>query len=681
MRFFKDTLLKLVELNLVFLLLMSAWRLIFFLYYGQGDNFLGLGRDIFSAFMMGFRFDLSVIAILNSVVVIIFIVLFIKNIPSAFKPFFSALKWFYTFFISLIFLILAIDFGFYSYFQDHINVLIFGFFEDDTAALISTIYQNYNVFIILGAFIVFCVIIFKLSKAILKIKTQPAPPKNIFVRTVASLIIATSLIIMMRGTVGDFPLFVHYGVSNNRFINLTALNGIFALQAAVESYRRDKKDPDYIEISGYKDNIRQAFADYLETDISQIPEDNPEDSLMVALPYNKDKESLKPNVIFIVMESLGTDLMKYNSETFNILGELKKHFDEDIVFYNFLPAYGSTVGSMEAVVSNIARRPGSIFLSLSPYVFQKYKFSGPLPYKQKGYETFFIYGGNSSWRNVEVFMTNLGFDKTIGEDGMKNKKYLGNDWGIFDEYLFDYVYEMLESNENSKFIYILSTTNHPPYSLPDNYEALSLEIPEDLSGKIVGMDLAQKRFKAYQYSARELGKFIERIKKSKYGENTIIAVTGDHNFKSIYSYDQSELFGELRVPFYLYIPKSLRPKNKIDTSVFGSHMDIMPTLYGLSLSDINYWAMGMDLLTRRAQNNIAVHIDVSMNSKYILVSPLGEAPWFYVWNKVEAGKVLPAPELAGHKRLQKHFLSMTAVSDYILKYTGKKDDSKIPTKH
>jgi phosphoglycerol transferase MdoB-like AlkP superfamily enzyme len=672
MIFLKNALLKIGGLNLIFLLLMSLWRLVFFLYYGQGDNFSGLGGDIAAAFLMGFRFDLSVIASTNSIAILIFIVLTIIGKSAFFRPFFAGLKWYYTFSISILFIILAIDFGFYSYFQDHINVLIFGFFEDDTSALISTIYKNYNVFLILAGFAFFVFFIFKLSKTILKLKEINPLPKNIFVRIFISLILAFLTFLMMRGTTGDFPLSVNAGVSQNRFINAVSANGIFTLQAAIESHQRDKKDPDYIALSGYENNIRQAFADYLETNIKNIPEKNPEDSLMVLLPYNKEAEELKPTIIFIVMESLGTDLMKYNSESFNILGELKKHFSEDIVFYNFIPSYHTTVGSMEAVISNIARRPGSIFLSLSPYVYKKYKFSGPVPFKQKGYETFFIYGGNSAWRNVSTFMANLGFDRIIGEDGMKNKNYPGNEWGVFDEYLFDFVYEILDSDDKQKFIYILTTTNHPPYTLPKEYKALPLEIPKNLNEKIVGRDLADKRFLSYQYSARALGQFIEKIKKSKYGENVIIAVTGDHNFKNIYSYSADELFDSIRVPFYLYIPKKLKPA-KFDAKVFGSHLDIMPTLYSISLSNVKYWAMGKNLFSKEAQNNIAVHIDISMDKNYIVEYEFGgERVSFYLWDKKAKDKIISSEEMDGHKRLIKHFLSMSAVSDFILKNTGTK---------
>jgi hypothetical protein len=47
--------------------------------------------------------------------------------------------------VLLVIFISAVDFIYYSFYQDRINVLIFGFFEDDTIALIKTIWRNYPV--------------------------------------------------------------------------------------------------------------------------------------------------------------------------------------------------------------------------------------------------------------------------------------------------------------------------------------------------------------------------------------------------------------------------------------------------------------------------------------------------------------------------------------------------------
>ncbi len=667
----RKTAFKLLFLNLILLALMSLSRFIFFLYYGKGIDFSGLGIDILKAFYMGVRYDLAVLSYLNIPVVMVFIVLLF--IAKSFAKLLSALKYYYAFFIGTLFLLLCVDFGFYSYFQNHLNILVFGFFEDDTKALISTFYENYNLFLIIAGFISIYIIVFLLSKCFLQIDENSSKIKeSIIFKIIFSILLAALTFMAARGSFGIFPLGVDNAeVSSNIFINKVAINGVYTLQAAIEAKGKEKT-LGYIEITGYKNNVRQAFADFLNKDINDISAENPEKSLITHLPKNKNIEAVKPNVILIVMESFGTDLIKYNSSSFNVLGELQRHFDEDYVFYNFLPGHEGTIGSLEAVITNVARRPYSRYLSQSKYAYEKYNFSGPVPYRNNGYETIFMYGGNTGWRNVGSYMPNLGFDKIFGEGSM-NKEYPRNQWGVYDEHLFDYIFKTLETDDDKKFIYVMTTSNHPPYSLPGTYKPLPLNTPEELRQYITGGDLADKRFSTYQYSNEMLGRFITRIKNSKYAENTIIAVTGDHNFWNVFYYSKERIFDSLSVPFYLYIPKKLRPAD-VNTSVFGSHMDIMPTLYNLSLSNTEYTAMGINLLSEGASDNITfTDVGFVIDKNYVVDYNLkNKEASYYAWDAQNDREIKKAVETEGHKMLVKRFLSSIAISDYLIKNCGEK---------
>ncbi|MDR3243869.1 MAG: hypothetical protein LBT79_03885, partial [Elusimicrobiota bacterium] len=401
MKRFKILFSKIVFLNAIFLILMSAYRLLFFMYYKKGVDLQGFGADIFSAFYMGTRFDLSVIADINAPVTIAFIFVFIVGKSSWFKSLFNFLRYYYTVFIGLLFIIFCADFNYYNYFHDHLNILIYGFIEDDTAALIRTFYEDYNLFLI-GLLIVFAfTVIFLISKIILKIKEDNSVLPNIFLRIFMSIVLVLLVFIMMRGTFRFNPLGVYSDVSSNDFLNKTAINCIFTLQRAIEHKSKySQRDINYEEKTGYENNIRQAFADFLNKDINDIPKENPENSLVYTTEINKEIDMRQPNVILIVMESFGGDLIKYNSESFNILGGLQKHFNEDIVFYNFTSEGNITITAIEALLLNSVIRPNSYNTPQSQYGYKKYPFAAIIPYKQSGYESLFMYGDNASWRNV-----------------------------------------------------------------------------------------------------------------------------------------------------------------------------------------------------------------------------------------------------------------------------------------
>jgi phosphoglycerol transferase MdoB-like AlkP superfamily enzyme len=665
MKDLKNIFLKIIFVNLFFLLFMSAYRFIFFIHFGKGIDLHSFGLDIFKAFFMGARLDLSIIAMINAPVSFIFVAILILGKSLPFKYFFSFLKYYYCIFIGLILTIFCIDFNFYSYFQDHLNILIFGFIEDDTKALIQTFYKNYNLFLI-GIFVIFFLVIsFFVVKFILKFKEYNFKFPNIFLRFGISSLTLILIFIAIRGTVVLHPIGVYTDISANMFINKTAINCFYTLQRAFEHRANERKSFDYVEKSGYKNNISQAFADFLGKDIADIPQNNPETSLISKTPYNAQAEKLKPNVILILMESLGRDIIKYNSPEFNVLGGLKKHFDEDIVFYNFACEGRITIEAVEALLLNIVLKPrASICFSQSKFVHNNYPFSSILPYKKKGYNAIFMYSDNTSWKNVGVAATNLGFDEIVNEAGALIAGSSRGTWGVYDEYLFDAIFDKLSKGNESKFIFSLTTTNHTPYSLPKGYKKLPLKIPYSLKDKIFDIYDGNKRFTTYQYANEMLSHLIDKIKNSKYANNTIIAVTGDHNFNA---YQIDSLFSKVGVPFYLYIPKALRPEN-IDTSVFGSHMDIMPTLYNLSLSNESYMSQGVDLFSDKAKDNVIVNQDFIMNK-------FGAVEWdivndkmsYYVWD--ENFILRSSTKTYELENLEKRFLSIVAVSDYLVKNT------------
>lgn len=648
---------------------MFLFRCAFFFYYGRGLDWTNLGNDIIKTFIMGLRLDASVLSVLNiPVTVTLIVMLFLKN-EGYFNKILSAIKIYYTAVIGFLFVFLVCDFGFFSYFQDHFNSMVYGLFEDDTKAILLTIVHNYNLPVFFIEFAALFVSVYFFTKFVLNADWQKIKvPANPVIKILLSVLFVCVSFSVMRGSFGDHPLVVNSAVSSNMFLNKIATNGVFTLQSAIESKQKENNQRDYVKYLGYGDDIRRAFADFLNKNLDEISAENPEASLIVKYPHNKTIEELQPNVVIIVMESFGTDLLQYNSPEFDVLGSLKKHFDEDIVFYNFVPAWHSTQESVEGIITNVGIRPGSVSRFNSKYQYVNYPQNGHKPYKEKGYESFFLYSGNLGWRNIGGYMSNSGFDNVISAISTSSS-YSSNEWGVYDEYLFDNLFKLLEQG-NKKFIYALTTTNHPPYSLPESYKPAKFVYPEELAARIVDKEFAEKRFQTYRYSNDELGKLISKIKNSPYAQNTVIAVTGDHNFKNIYSYSPGDFFNETRVPFYLYIPGRLKPA-EADASVFGSYIDILPTVYSLTLSDAQMYVMGKNLLSDEAKDNIVYSpgnnflADKNLAMYYRLLD--SDKSYYFVWDKGSPGKLVRSEKSGKYDYLIRYARSSVAVADYIIK--------------
>ena len=200
---------KALLLNIVFLALMSVYRLIFFIHYADFQGLKGLGGYVFEAFILGIRFDLSVLAYFNILITLTLLTVWAVHKRRVFDAWLAVIKIYYFIVFSVILFVLTVDFGFYSYFKSHINIIIFGVIEDDTLALMKTIAQNRYfipaVVIIISveaAVFLFC------SKTINSIKKADRPsaeyPVPVKVLFVFLLLAGNSL--AARGSLKMFPL-------------------------------------------------------------------------------------------------------------------------------------------------------------------------------------------------------------------------------------------------------------------------------------------------------------------------------------------------------------------------------------------------------------------------------------------------------------------------------------------
>ncbi|MGB6328835.1 MAG: LTA synthase family protein [Halarcobacter sp.] len=508
-------------------------------------------------------------------------------------------------------LLAGADFGFYSYFKDHINILFFGLFDDDTSALLITFWQNYNVIFILSLFFIYSFFLFKVISFILNKENKYL--KSFFGLKISFLIFTIIFVLnflAIRGTLGMYPLGKMIpNVSENEFINKIPQNGFRAFTSAYNIRKKYlKREYDLIKETGYKNNIEKAFKDFKQTD--NIDSKN----LLNNITYKTKKiDDNDYNIVLIMVESFGMPITKYNSESYNILGNLKKHFDEDILFTNFISSGDGTISSLEALLLNIPKRPNAFAFSQSIYKQTSFDYTAGFLYKKHDYETSFIYGGDLSWRNLGKFIKYQGYDNVQGKinifNNIKNKTKEESEyfhpWGIFDEHLYSHILDKLEDSKNKKqFIFALSTNNHPPYNIPSDYKSKPLIYTDEIKEHITGdFELAEQRFKSYAYAIDQVGIFLDKFKKSEFAKNTIVVVTADNNtIDGIMKYDDNQLLNSKNIPLYFYLPKELKNKLKIDTSIAGSHKDIFPTLYNLTLKDENYISIGYNLFDYEAKH-------------------------------------------------------------------------------
>ncbi len=537
---------------------------------------LSLVRDLF---IIGLRFDARIIAT---------ILLFFIYIPALFfvcikkQVFFKI--WINTLLsISLFFILFIsfVNFAYLQFFGSVIDVLIFGFIEDGTADVLKSMLSDNNIVImtLFSAVLLYFILKYFITKA------SKAPDINApcWLKTAWLLCLIPLMFVIARGTISTFPLTKQEAeISNSTFINSLSQNAVYHLYNAF-------LDRDFNSFNSSTRSVLQRAKVTSQAELEQQAGFSLDKPLRASTPYNPLLEKNPPHVIFVLMEGWSTQIALTDSA--HTLNSFNQHRLDDYFFSHFFSnAYG-TNPSIEALLLNSPITP----LSQSTAYATSFRQSSILPFKRNNYRTVFLSGGHAAWRNHDKFWLKQGFDEFTGRVSIA-KKYgtSDNTWGVYDEYLFAYLWDDLKQQQQPSFYFVLTTNNHPPIELPDDYQTPDFDLkqfPQHTQTK--------EMLRGFSYQSNALGQFMTQLKNSPLKDKVIVVATGDHILKGFDNYHAIEkTFFKYAVPAYFYLPRQYDTFGNIDLSLSGSHNDLFPTLFHLALSNTNYFNFGTPLMLK-----------------------------------------------------------------------------------
>lgn len=639
------------KLSLVILLLMSLSRFYLFLNYGTSSTYTFI--ELLEAFFLGIRLDMSILAYIFSIPVILLFIAWLLNLRFLQKYLFLFFRLYFIIFITILFLLTIADLVYFSYFGEHSTLMIFGVIDDDTEALFNTALESYNIPFNLFLGTSFLIFLYYLIIKIITKKDFYILKWGILKQFIFYIFIIMAVAFFARGSLGTYPLARYIpDVSTDALINNLPQSPVHAIINSYKQYKKSKSGKiDIIKSVGYEGKIDEAFMLHIQN--KNIDGNNLLNNIKYKTARNEALKEKMPHVVVVMVESFGMPLLRHQSKSFDILGSLKKHFDEDILFTNFISSANGTIVSLEPVLLNTTALPSATAFAQSMYLNTSFKQASAKVYKDAGYETSFVYGGDLSWRNIGSFISRQGFDNMDGRGAIASLlesdiESLSHDWGIFDEHVYDYVYKRLSRATTPQFIFILTTNNHPPHIIPNSYKSNKLEISKELKEEITGdLELSKKRFKDYAYALDVVGNFLDKIKASSLAKNSVVAITADNNTIEGIMHYKDYYTQTKRIPFYIYLPQYLKPKTPINTTLASSHKDIFPTLYNLTLSDVNYTAIGTSLLDEN-------HIHCGFNNAGVIIAKDG-------------GFKFKEAVSSEQKKCQEYYKATLAVTDYLIK--------------
>lgn len=537
--------------------------------------------DIEVVLFQGLRFDLKVSAIVGFLLLLV-----LPWVSGRANTRIAAAVVFVYVMLSLV------NLHYFGFYKTPIDSLVFGLVEDDTSAVLETIWRDFPVLwtLLLGvALSAATVVLHRRLLARLNPDTL-LQTRHWAVKVVVAVMVFFALLLAGKGTLRQMALQrQHLTVTTSQFLNDMVPNGVIALKYAWDS--RGQSQNLQNPLAGLKAmgfDSAQAAAEVLG-----LPHDS-EASILAALRTHAPLPAgtQKKNLVFFLMESFSAEPMLYQSPTFDVLGRLAPTLDKACHFSNFDSAQPGTHPSLEAILFSSPITP----LTLGDVGRKPIAWSIPKVVRDAGYQTLFVTSARSGWRDLNRVLAVQGFDEVVDANTLKAAypdATLGI-WGVWDSYVFKYINQRLAAQPKNKplFVFVLTSTNHPPYDLPADYH----RVPRDMAqwrGE-TNSETLLLNLDSYHYATDLLGGFVQQVQQGPLAANTIVAATGDHNVRSFGVYaDASRRYLMRQVPFLIWGQNlACGPQQALP----ASHRDMFNTLLPLVGVNGPYINAGRDLL-------------------------------------------------------------------------------------
>lgn len=305
---------------------------------------------------------------------------------------------------------------------------------------------------------------------------------------------------------------------------------------------------------------------------------NLETNKLLDVEYNSEK---KPNVIWIMLESVSADRVHYYGYEKNVTPNIDNLLSKSIVFKE---AYSVATHSDYAQPGILSSR----YMLINEYrnLFDKdypRKFIWDL-FKEDGYHTGYFSSQDDRWEGMNKYfdfssLDNYSYSITDGVTdygsgfAMKDLDHKTTDLSV------EWIKNAAEKDEPFFFYTDLQAT-HQPYVYPENYSKYKPDDIVDLKLFTLGGEAVNNRYdNAIMYVDEQVGRLLSTIKELGVENNTVIVITSDHghdlyNRHDVNEHGKSIYSEELLVPLAFYFPgiEHQMIKERV------SHIDVVPTL-------------------------------------------------------------------------------------------------------
>lgn len=366
-------------------------------------------------------------------------------------------------------------------------------------------------------------------------------------------------------------------------------------------------------------------------------------------PFNRvEKTHFKAkepkNIVIFIQESLGYQFVEAVGGEKGITPNLNALSKEGILFKDL---YSNGTRSIRGIAGCVAGNfciPGQGVLKRNKSQSDFFTISSLL--EPLGYETMFLYGGESRFDNMRGWFFGNGFNKIIDEPQFEKPNFTGT-WGVSDEDLVIRASDEFKKlhAQNKKFAAVMfSTSNHTPFDYPD--------------GRIELIDGVEKRDvkNAIKYADYAIGEFIRLAKKEDYYKDTVFVIVADHNVR---------VYGKDMVPVDMFQIPGLILGGGIEPMSYekiATQPDVLATAIDLIGVDLKHPIMGNSIFSDKKEDVALMQFHDSYalraKDKVAIIRPNKKAMTFSYKNR-------HLEQIASDEELEKDLLAFIVALDHV----------------
>ncbi|MDO8971809.1 MAG: LTA synthase family protein, partial [Saprospiraceae bacterium] len=230
-------------------------------------------------------------------------------------------------------------------------------------------------------------------------------------------------------------------------------------------------------------------------------------------PFFELKDSTQRlNLVFLILESHTAQVMEELGGLPDVCPNMSQLIQNGILFNHI---YGSGYRTDQGVVSILAGYPAQPDQSIILLEDKAAKLpSIPKILKENGYASAFFYGGELTFANLGLWLTNQRFDKIISLRDFSSKEKTQR-WGADDHTLLQRANREISQLREPFFAAAMTLSLHPPYDVP-------------FQSKWTARNDAEQFLNSAAFVDHALGEFFKSAEQQAWYPNTLFVLVADH---------------------------------------------------------------------------------------------------------------------------------------------------------